>query len=516
MLAWEDVVATWRLGRRLPGFLGRRLTAEAAHRIAARWRVEREAAWLALVHEGIYRNPASPYLPLLRAAGCEQGDLEGMVRRDGIERVLASLAGHGVYLSVDEYKGRVPAVRGGVRVEITPLALRTPGVVACLLSQSGGSRGARTPIPLDLTFLRDQATALRLYLDAVGGAGWRHAVWSGPGGAVAASLTLVSAGTRLERWFAQPELLPTGVHPRYRWGGRFLRWGSWLRASGLPAYTEAPLEDPLPVVRWMADVLRGGGTPSLFGYASAGVRLAHAAAEAGVDLRGARIEMSGEPLTPARLAVIRRSGADALVRYGSAETGPIGYGCLSPGAPDDIHVVSDQYAVIQRDEPAPPAVAPGELLVTSLRPSTPFLFLNVSLGDRAILTVRACGCPPARLGWSPHLHTVLSREKAEAGSLRLEPSALARVLEETLPARFGGVPTHYQLVAERPARGPARLRLLVHPAAGAASLSDAAAAFREFLGHPGSLAELDVSAERRPPFRTPSGKVLHLHVEPAA
>lgn len=40
------------------------------------------------------------------------------------------------------------------------------------------------------------------------------------------------------------------------------------------------------------------------------------------------------------------------------------------------------------------------------------------------------------------------------------------VLEEVLPARFGGAPTDYQLLEEEGTAGNPRLRLLVHPRLG--------------------------------------------------
>jgi hypothetical protein len=41
-----------------------------------------------------------------------------------------------------------------------------------------------------------------------------------------------------------------------------------------------------------------------------------------------------------------------------------------------------------------------------------------------------------------------------------------RVLEEELPARFGGTPTDYQLLEEEADDGQPRLQLLVHPRVG--------------------------------------------------
>jgi hypothetical protein len=72
-----------------------------------------------------------------------------------------------------------------------------------------------------------------------------------------------------------------------------------------------------------------------------------AAFDRGIDLCGSHLLLSGEPITAARLATIRRTGVEVLPRYGSVDCGPIGYGCLAPEAPDDVHTLHDRHAFIQ-------------------------------------------------------------------------------------------------------------------------------------------------------------------------
>jgi len=131
------------------------------------------------------------------------------------------------------------------------------------------------------------------------------------------------------------------------------------------------------------------------GSPSSVVWLCRAAEEAGADLAGARFTITGEPITEARFAAIRRVGGDAVPDYGSADSGgSVSYGCLSPEASDDVHVFQRPQCGHPADGPLFPKDA---LLVSSLRPTTPFVFLNVSMGDRATMTER-----PVRLchgGW---------------------------------------------------------------------------------------------------------------------
>jgi hypothetical protein len=51
---------------------------------------------------------------LFRHAGCEYGDIELIVRRNGVESALQLLFREGAYLTIDEFKGRVPLRRGTV------------------------------------------------------------------------------------------------------------------------------------------------------------------------------------------------------------------------------------------------------------------------------------------------------------------------------------------------------------------------------------------------------------------
>jgi hypothetical protein len=479
----------------------------------------REGDFLALVDAAVYRNPSSPYRELLALAGCEPGDLEKLVRQDGIEGALGALYARGVYLTVDEMKGRRPAVRGSASVSVEPRRLRVPGSTAHVVTHSSGSRGSRTALALDVASLRVQAGNVGLVFDSRGGSGWVHAVWAVPGSAVIARLHhYQTLRLRVARWFSQVDARAPGLHPRYRWSTRLQRLGSLLVGLPLPAPAYVAVDDPLPIARWMTTVLRAGRIPHLWTFPSSAVRLCQAATRAGLPLRGAQFSVSGEPMTAARLRTIEEAGAGVQTLYGSSETGLLAYGCLRPDASDDVHVTEDLHAVIQPGA-MPGPLRPRSLLVTSLRSTARVMLLNVSLGDEAEVSRRPCGCALERLGWTQHLRDVRSFEKLNAGGIALLDADVIRVLEETLPARFGGGPTDYQLVEEEAADGRPRLRLLVHPALGPL---DAAAVAETFLRSVGEgsgverLVELQWRqaglpvVERRPPRAAASGKIRHL------
>ncbi|HXJ77421.1 MAG TPA: hypothetical protein VMS64_01965 [Candidatus Methylomirabilis sp.] len=463
----EDLVAAARVLWSLPGFLRHPIKPDEALAVLRQRLAQRDDDFLDLVQRAVFLNPSSPYLKLLRVAGCEWRDLQQLVREEGVEGALRRLYGQGVYLTIDEFKGRRAAVRGSATIEVTPVLLRNPDARVHLAKQTGGSRGSRTPVPMDFRFLRDRAREHCLRLNAVSGPGWRNALWYGPGDLAITAVIYTQAGYKPVRLFVPVDPAASDVPARYPWCERLVRFASIVSGVPLPGHVYVPPEAPLPIVHWMAEVLRSGGTPLLNTYATAAVRVCQAAAEAGVDLTGARFSITGEPLTAARLATIRRAGAEALPVYSTSEVGPVGFGCQEPTAPDDLHLLRDFHAVIQPGGTVQPnGLPPRALLLSSLRSTMPFILLNVCLGDQAELGQRSCGCVLEKLGWTTHVVGVRSFEKLTAGGMTFFDTDLIRVLEEVLPARFAGGPTDYQLIEEEYTDGRPCLRLLVHPALG--------------------------------------------------
>src|SRR5947207_15038426 len=88
------------------------LTLNEAHRRQQHLLAHREDNFLAQARSMIYAQPGMPYERLLRSAGCEYGDLASMVQRNGLEATLSQLFQRGVYLTVDEFKGRTAIIRG--------------------------------------------------------------------------------------------------------------------------------------------------------------------------------------------------------------------------------------------------------------------------------------------------------------------------------------------------------------------------------------------------------------------
>jgi hypothetical protein len=524
MRAGESTVAdlrvALRLVRRLPAFLRRPLApADAPDRLARRL-AARDRDFLHLVRRGVYARPRSPYARLLRHAGCELGDLERLVRVEGIEGALRALLAAGVYLTVDELKGRRPAVRGTLAVAVGPAELGNPLVGCDLPVRSGGSRSRGTPVGWSLDYIWERAVDLCVAETARGPGRRCHAVWGLPGSGAIAHVLDTSAYTAApQRWFSQVDPTSPGLPARYRRSADVVRLGGWLAGVPLPRPEFAPPDDPAPVLRWLTDTLAAGASPHMLGYVTAMLGLADAAARRGVDLTGAELSTGGEPITAARLALLRRTGARVLPRYATIEAGLLGVACLEPRAPDDVHVVHDLVGLVQPG-PATGPVPPRALMVTSLRPSAPLLLLNASLGDVAALDERACDCPVGEVGWTTRLSDIRSFEKLTGAGVTFHDVDVVPILEEVLPRRFGGGPGQYQLVEEEWPDGRPRLRLLVDPAVGPLQPSAVAEAFLEAAAAASDAARMMVQVwreggglvvERRRPLATASGKVLHLH-----
>jgi hypothetical protein len=510
-----------RLFVRLPAFLRRPVGLDEARRELAHRLEHRGATFLDIVQRAIYARSAGPYAQLLRHAGCEYGDLQRLVRADGVEGALQALLTVGVYLTLEEMKGRRPVRRGSVTIEADPVRLRNPLVGCDLPVHSGGSRSAGTPLGWDLAYVWDRAVDMRLAQEARGEARRRFGVWGVPGsGAIVHLLDTTARGSVPERWFSQVDPRGPAVAARYRASVRLVRLAARLAGVRLPSPTHAPIDDPRMVLDWLESVLKDGDTPELLGYPSALLQVVETAVRKGVRLDGVEVITGGEPITATRLASFRGAGIRVFPRYAAAEAGLLGEGCLRPEGSDDVHVVNDLVALIQPGRDAVlPAVPPEALLVTSLRPTAPLILLNVSMGDGGVLDPRPCGCPLGALGWTIRLRAVGSFEKLTAEGMTFLDADVARVLEK-LPERFGGAPGDYQLVEDEAADGRPRLRLLVHPCVGAVDPRAVAAAFLSALERPGQAAgimtqvwrDTDLLAvERRAPLATTSGKILHFY-----
>ena len=272
------------------------------------------------------------------------------------------------------------------------------------------------------------------------------------------------------------------------------------------------------MVRWVARHLRAEGPLILRTMPSAAARLGLAAADAGQSLHGLTLVTSGEPITEIRRQQIEASGARLVALYAAADLNGLAYACATPAASDDVHVMVDRYALVQRKRAV---VADGpsveSLLFTSLGPEAGKVAFNLELGDYARVEERACGCALGAYGLTTHLSEIRSFEKLTGEGVTFARSNLEQVLDEVLPRRFGGTGLDYQLAEEEASDGTTRLVLRVSPVIGALDEELLRSALLEAVSE-GSLADRyqaglwraagTVQIRREAPVHTRLGKVL--------
>lgn len=517
----DDLVAGCTLLARVPAFLRSPIRPRDAREIVRRRLAHREADFLALVGGDVFGRARDPYRALFRHAGCELGDLERLTQTEGVEGALGTLARRGVYLTLDEFKGRSPVRRGALTVPMAPTDAFTRMARGVLGQRTSGSRGTRSSVPMSLAFEADHTVNACLFLAARGNDGWMHAMWEVPGGpALRHALWFSRLGQPPGRWFSQADPRGRALPARYTWSGRLTRLSAAMGGVWLPPVRFVSVDAPAEIVDWMAGVLATGRVPHVWTFVTSAVRVCQAAEAAGIRLDGAQFTANGEPITAGRIAAIERVGARLGGYYGSVETGPLGYACLAPSQPDEVHILCDLHAVVNITGTSTDGRLPSDtMLVSSLRPTAPLFLLNVALGDCGAALVRRCECPLESLGWTPRRHTIRSYSRVTVGGMTFFDSDLIGVLEDVLPARFGGGPTDYQLIEEPTPDGRSALCLVIAPSVGPVNPAAVEETFLEGISARSDAARVMGMAwrqagvfriERRLPTVGTSGKIGHV------
>jgi len=251
------------------------------------------------------------------------------------------------------------------------------------------------------------------------------------------------------------------------------------RALGVPVThpTYLPPNDFSPAAHWIAERRAEGRDVLLMAPVSFGVRVASAAADAGLDIRESLFLCGAEPLTKAKQDAIERAGARVFPRYGISELGWVGCSCPGMNGENCVHVMRDSVAVISRRRRAPLAGAEVDsLLFTTLLPWSTYVLINVELEDSGVLGPARCGCRLASMGFDQQLSNIYSYGKLTGHGVTLLGQDMLTILERILPERFGGAATDYQLV-EREEPGETITELRASPRVVTASVDDV----REFF-----------------------------------
>jgi hypothetical protein len=518
----DSLATSLRFVTGLQEFLRTALSAEECRRMVQDRLRQRAESFLRVVERAVLRNPRSPYLPLFRRAGVSYEGLARWVEAEGVEGALGRLFDAGVSVALDEFKGRAPIRRDGLELPTRARDFDNPLVTRHFDLQTGGSRGRRTLLHIDFDYIAHEAADDRQYLESFGLLDRPMAIWRPvpPGTAgIKGVLRRAKLGLRADRWFSQTRLSLSPGELGYGALTYLAISSGRLRRRPVPHPEFVPLTEARRVAEWLAEQV-AAGTPALLDtIASSGVRVARAALEHGLDVSGTFFRLGGEPLTGAKAHWIRRAGGRPVCHYAFSEIGRLGLACASPAAIDDVHLLTDKIALLQRQRPTAGVDLPAFYL-TSLHPSSPKVAINVESGDYGVLVERDCSCPLTALGFRQHVHSIRSYEKLTTEGMHFLGADLLGLLEETLPARFGGGPTDYQLVEEEE-DGMTRLSLVVSPRVGQIEDTQLVASVLETLAGSAPGARMMAGAwrsagtlrvVRREPYATGAAKIQTLHI----
>jgi hypothetical protein len=278
-----------RMAKGLPGIVRPKSIADPAATLREQLE-QRVPRFLDQLRDLVFPDPAHPYRKMFELAGCSFADLESGMRRDGLEATLLSLRAAGVYLSLDEFKGRLPIVRQGREIPSTPSHFLKPAEGGAWLSRSGDSTRYRSYRNCyeDLTALehnwREREAAILLPI-----------LPASYGFPRCANMARVGAPPR--RWFAVGADDPRTARP-YEWMTALLAAECRLLGAGVPHPEYLPDGDFTPVVEFLRQALGRRGKALLFGIVSQLVRVAASALERGIRLDGVDFVVGGEALSP--------------------------------------------------------------------------------------------------------------------------------------------------------------------------------------------------------------------------
>ena len=520
-----NVKRTLSLPPALPRFFRERITLQQAGEEIKRLLDTRVERFLELTRRQIYQRPESPYLRLLKHAGCEFSDLKTGVDRHGLESTLAKLAGEGVYLSSDEFKGKTEVKRGGISFRVSPRDFERRETSAGFTTESSGSRNVPVGTFASLEQRALQAVEQAIFYSAHDLFACAHALYEPLlAGRIKPILINGKLGIATDRWFVLKVDTHTVVEKKYHYLNALLvaGMGTWFG----PGVANPQYVDPRSfklILEWIRETRSKGKTCCIATVVSNAVRIARKSLETGQSLEGVTFTASGEPLTQSKKRIFEEAGARIALRYGPGGGNGASAACGNPQFIDEMHIPQSTLTLVENprtlDDTDPPI---HPLMLTTPHPGAPRLLFNVEIGDHAILLTRDCGCPLQKVGFTQHIHTVRSFEKMTSEGMNYAGTDVFMLLENTLPSEFGGEPGDYQLVEEEDDRGQTRLTLVVHPEVGDINELKLLSRLQQGLAQ-GSrnhrfMSKIWQNADtfrirREAPYASARGKVLPLHIK---
>jgi len=410
----------------------------------------REDIWLDTLHNTVFSRQSNPYHVMFKLAGCSYEDLVQLVRQGGIEDTLKKLRFAGVYLDHDEFKGFKPIVRSGKAIAATTESFANPIITGWFHGSSGGSRSAGTMTCTGTEQLMHLTAYAALNAEEFSLGGFPYVIARPTLPSIAGLLFCLlysRIGCAVGPWFAFGGRLSNSLHYRIltAYIVALARW----HGSRAPFPRHLPPNDFSPVARWIARQPKQMHRCALQAVASTGVRIASAALAEGLDISGTLFFSGGEALTDAKRRAIEAAGAEVFPAYWISEIGQIGHSCRQMNTGNRVHLFRDTVAVITDPREAPFSNSKvNSLLFTTLLPHAPYIFINVEMQDAGLLDEKRCDCVYQKVGFTQQISGIYSYGKLTGHGMTLVGTDIVHILEQSLPARFGGSPGDYQLVEQ--------------------------------------------------------------------
>ncbi|MBI3596911.1 MAG: hypothetical protein HY203_07145 [Nitrospirae bacterium] len=390
------------------------------------------------------------------------------MKAKGLEQTLEILRDNGVYITLEEFKSKVPISRKGLTIETRQTDFENPFLMGgALQGSTSGSRSKSSPVKRNWNFIAEEAANEMILYKIHGMARAPLALWLPALPRMAGTHNLlmnVKYRRPPERWFSHTKTNSLRIPLIDRLALEYILWCCRHFGIEVPRPEFTDIRSAVTVAEWMEKTRKNKGPCVVRTYTSSAVRLVQAAIDHGIDISGNVILTGGEPLTEARCRFIESAGVKVFSRYSAAETGSIGASCDNLNGPDDMHVYVDRLAIIQRHRKT--AIGEAEVnsfLFTSLSAHLGRVLLNAELGDFGKITIKPCDCLFGELGMNVHVSEVLSHDKLTCEGMTLVGFELDEIVGKMI-ANIGGGPDDYQFWETQDGGGLSKLVVAISPA----------------------------------------------------
>jgi len=473
MSIFSDLIGYVRACRGLRNFFKESLSIEDAVEKVSKKRESRSEDFLGIVKRAVYENEDSPFLKLLKSANFEFSDVKSLVDSRGVEGALRELAEEGVYVGINEFKGKNVCVRNGRSFTFKESDFDNILFHSGLEITTGATRSSGTRTMVDFNSLTESAEdfAVMQYVHDL--VDTPQIVWMPTGLGMICVLRYGKLGNTPVGWFSQARWFP-----KIGKGNLYSSIKNRVMIDSM-TYEARRIGIPLPKMKWVdmnyvnevtkkiSAVVKENSRCCVTTFVSSALRACKSAVDSGTDIDGVVFLVTGEPLTPTKRKEIEGTGAEVIPWYAASEIGVISFGCRKPSNCDDTHLLSNRLAMIQyKREIKDFGISVNAFLLTSLSQFARKRLLNVEMGDYGVMEKLKCRCGYEKLGMADVVYNIRSFEKLTGEGMTLIGSDMVDVLEEDLPAMFGGSSTDYQLVEEEDEKGFTHMDILVTPSLG--------------------------------------------------